>query len=177
MAKIVIRPAVPSDLVFVEQTMEGTLRDNSAFCKGIHPATLSALIGPVLATYKVLVAVLPDEPDTIHGFIVYRDSTTVAFIYVRSFWRSKIDPETGKRGGGGIARALLAHAKIARGAPGSTHYPEIACAFMVTKLDNERGKAFAALAETKGYRLRFRPYIPMEITARLQHGDAGRDAE
>lgn len=174
--RIAIRPAYPSDLIFVQQAIEGTLRDNSAFCKGVHPATLATLIDPILAAWEVLVATPVDDPDTVIGFLVYRDPQTVAFVYVRSQFRSKIDPEDGKRKGGGIARALLAHAKIERGAPGG-FVPEIACAFMITKMDGHRGQAFPALAEAKGYRLRFRPYLPLEITARILHGDAGRDAE
>lgn len=177
MGQIEIRPAVPSDLEFVQQTMEATLRDNSAFCKGVHPATMAALIEPVLATYQVVVATTVDDRDTVVGFIVYRDESTVAFLYVRSQFRSKRDPQNPRRRiGGGIGRALLAHAQIARAALGSDYVPEIACAFMITKMDDLRGQAFGALAEAKGYRLRFRPYLPLEITARVLHGAAGKDA-
>lgn len=179
MGQIEIRAAVPSDLEFVRLTMAATLRDNSAFCKGVHPATMASLIEPVLAVYQVAVATTVDDRDTVVGFIVYRDESTVAFLYVRSQFRSKRDPQNPRRRiGGGIGRALLAHAQIARAALGSDYVPEIACAFMVTKIDGEiRGQAFGALAESKGYRLRFRPYLPLEITARVLHGAPGRDAE
>jgi hypothetical protein len=173
MATISIRPAAQTDHRFIEDTMIATLRDNSAFCKGLHPATLSALVDPVLATYQILVATPADDSYTILGFLVYQDPETVAFVYVRSQFRSR--DEGGARKGGGVARALLARAGIARGT-GAGRIPEISCAFMVTKLDGLRGQAFAAIAESKGYRLRFRPYLPLEATARVIYGDAGKAA-
>jgi ribosomal protein S18 acetylase RimI-like enzyme len=162
-SRIVIRPAYPSDLIWVKGVITATLRDNSAFCKGVHPATLDSLVNPVLATYQVLVAADTRDVDSVLGFIVYRDSTTVGFLYVRSQFRR-----------GGIGLALLKHAGIERGTV--EPLPEIACPFMVTRMDGLRGQAFGALAESKGYRLRFRPYLPMEIGARLQHGDVERSS-
>lgn len=199
MAAISIRPAVQTDHRFIEDTMVATLRDNSAFCKGLHPATLSALVDPVLATYQILVATPEDAEDTILGFLVFQDHETVAFVYVRSQFRSAprcaerdaggvrcglasrhdlghaFDhvKESGQdRVGGGVARALLARAGIVRGVGGRSL--EIACAFMVTKMDGLRGQAFGALADSKGLRLRFRPYAPLEATARALYGDAGK---
>lgn len=172
MAQITIRPAAPGDHRYITDTIRSTLLINSAFCKGLHPATLEALIEPVLGTYQTLVATPADDPDQVLGFIVFRDPETVAFVYVRSQFRSRMVAGA-KREGGGIARALLARAGIARGKPGDGKLPEISCAFMVTKMDGHFGQQFPALAESKGYRLRFRPYAPLEITARLHYG---RDA-
>jgi len=166
MAAISIRPAVQTDHRFIEDTMIATLRDNSAFCKGLHPATLSALVDPVLATYQTLVATPTEDSDTILGFLVYQDHETVAFMYVRMQFRRS-----------GVAKQLLARAGISRGGYGSNAQPsEIACAFMITKMDGLRGRAFAAIAESKGYRLRFRPYLPLEATARVIYGDAEKAA-
>src|SRR5580658_484750 len=89
MAAISIRHAVQTDHRFIEDTMVATLRDSSAFCKGLHPATLSALVDPVLATYQILVATPAEDEDTILGFLVFQDPETVAFVYVRSQFRSK----------------------------------------------------------------------------------------
>src|SRR6185312_10000927 len=181
--------------------MVATLRDNSYFCKGVHPAVLSALVDPVLATYKTLVATPADDEDTILGFIVFQGPETCAFIYVRSQFRSKprceVTDVTGvrcglaigheephefngakepnkSRVGGGVARALLVRAGTARAIRGNRNVPEISCAFMVHKLEGMKGQVFASLAESKGYRLRFRPYLPLEATARVIYGDAGK---
>lgn len=209
-ASVTIRPAVRTDVKFVVDTMVQNLKENSVYCKGIHPATMAALVDPIVATYKILVATPADDADTLLGFLVYQDAETVAFVYVRSQFRSKSQchhqcerhgarceaadrhdgqhehqkptahrwdsGESSSRGldltprrvSGGIARAMLAHAGIARGGFGTNREPaEIACPFMVTKIDGQRGKAFAALAEEKGYHLRFRPYLPLEISARV----------
>lgn len=168
---VAIRPAVRTDIKFVVDTMVQNLKENSVYCKGIHPATMAALVDPIVATYTILVATSAEDPDTILGFLVYRDANTVAFVYVRSWARSQPDPQSpGKRTGGGIARALMTHAGIARGGFGTRREAaEIACAFMTTKLDGSKGKAFAALVEEKGYRLRFRPYAGIDLTARTHY--------
>lgn len=185
-----IRPAIPSDIKFVADAMVQNLRENSVYCKGIHPATMAALVDPIVATYKILVAesVDADDPQLL-GFLVYQDSHTVAFVYVRNWARSKYDVRVDRRVGGGVARALLAHAGIARAKfdepckcrnPGRHHDvecprnpPEIACAFMVSKLDGSAGDAFAPLAERKGWKLRYRPYIPVDLTARVHYPSKG----
>lgn len=167
---VAIRPAVRTDIKFVVDTMVQNLKENSVYCKGIHPATMAALVDPIVATYQILVATSAEDPDTILGFLVYRDANTVAFVYVRSWARSRFDEKLGRRAGGGVARALLAHGGIARGGFGTNREAaEIACAFMVTKIDGMKGKAFPALAEEKGYRLRFRPYAGIDLTARTHY--------
>lgn len=184
-ASVTIRPAVRTDIKFVVDTMVQNLKENSVYCKGIHPATMAALVDPIIATYTIVVATAAEDPDTILGFLVYRDANTVAFVYVREWARSKFDEKLGKRAGGGIARALLAHAGIARATNDPCicrqrlngyhmvecprNVPEISCAFLVTKLDGKKGEQFAALAERKGYRLRFRPFLGLDITARTQY--------
>jgi hypothetical protein len=172
MAAIVIRESTRTDYRYLSDTIRTTLLLNSAFCKGLHPATLEAMIDPILGTYTTLVAVVPGDEDQILGFLTYRDPNTAAFLYVRSDFRSRRNATPGgPRLGGGIARALLARAGIARATPGKGEVPEIACAFMVTKLDGSHGQgAFASIAESKGYRLRFRPYAPLEATARVMYG-------
>lgn len=155
-----LRAAVADDQKYLLSTMREVLLKQSAFYSGLHPATMSILLEPLLATYQTTVAVSTDDPSTIVGFIVYRDPNTVAFIYVRSQFRkfSALNPK------GMIATALLKHAGIQKG--------EVFCALMVTKFN---GKNFAQFADERGYRVRFRPFSPLEISADLHYERKARE--
>lgn len=155
-----LRAAVADDQKYLLSTIREVLRKQSAYFAGIHPATMSILLEPLLATYQTVVAVATDDPSTIVGFIVYRDPSTVAFLCVRSQFRkgSALNPK------GGIGAALLRHAKVEKG--------EISCALMVTKFDR---KNFARLADEKGYRLRFRPYQALDISAEAHYERKARE--
>jgi len=143
MATVLLRPALPQDRAYLLSATRNTLVQNSAYCSGMHPAAMAVLLEPIFAVYSTVVAVADGDGDTILGFVTFRSPTEVAFVYVRERFR-----------GHGIARGLLDYAGIKRG--------EIYCALMVTKL---AGASFAKSAQLKGYRLLFRPYIPLEISA------------
>lgn len=162
---ISLRPMESGDFAYVKSTIRGTLLSQSAYCKGLHPATIDVLLDPILAAYNTTLAVDSDDPSEAVGFVVYRDATDVAFVYVRAQFRKKK-----------IGRALLEHAGITwesedgEGyvdlAP-AKHLTEVICPLMVTNLT---GQNFPRLAERKGYRLRFRPYAPLEIAAETTFG-------
>lgn len=141
-AAISLRAAVPDDQNYLLSTTREVLLKESDFCAGIHPETMSVILQPILSTYEIIVAAASEDPSAIVGFIVYRDPRTVAFLYVRSQFRKM-----------GVGRALIDKAGIELG--------EIWCPLMVTRQNFQR---FAA---SKGYRARFRPYMPLEIVANL----------
>lgn len=155
-----LRTAVADDQKYLLSTLREVLLKQSAYYQGLHPATMSILLEPLLATYQTVVAVSTDDPSTIVGFIVYRDPSTVAFLYVRSQFRkfSALNPK------GGIATVLLRHAKVEKG--------EISCALMVTKFNKQN---FARLADEKGYRCRFRPFQGLEISAEVHYERKARE--
>lgn len=170
-----LRDAVDDDRAFLLSTCRETLLKNSAYCAGLHPATMSVLLDPILATYRCVVAVDENSPDTIVGFIVYQDAWTIAFIYVRSQFRrgSNANPR------GGIAKALLKHAGLdldahrewfaaeKRRAEARDERPELRevfCALLVTSMAKQN---FLRLAERIGLRLRFRPFAALEIMSNL----------
>jgi hypothetical protein len=148
MSALEIRDVVTADRPFLLATIRETLVANSAYYNRVHPAVITTLIEPVLITYRGLIAHPEGEPDTILGFILAEDQNTVGFIYVRNQFRRH-----------NIASLLLSHASIQRG--------EIVCPFIVTKLN---GQNFPRFVESKGYKLRFRPFIPLEIQANILLG-------
>jgi GNAT superfamily N-acetyltransferase len=101
-------------------------------------AKMEALIAAPGWMFRVL---CPEEtPDEIMGLLVYRPPQkpgsvvqSIAWVYVKDIYRQR-----------GVARALLQHARINRG--------EVHCPFV----DPEVAKR----AAMKGWRLRFRPYLP-----------------
>ena len=143
MAKIVIRDGEEGDRAYVLDTTHKTLLESSAYFYHVSPQTIRLLLDPILATYRLLVAVTPDDPSTILGYIVFESSIVVAFVYVRSQFRRA-----------GIGRVLLDAANTVKG--------DLSCPLIVTSIG---GQNFARLAESKGYKLRFRPYMPLEIAA------------
>lgn len=89
--------------------------------------------------WRLIVCVPADEPTEILGALLYRPPTDPDWMQ-RAAWM-QVKPEWRRRG---VATALLKDAKMR---PGQVH-----CAF----LPPEVGKA----ADPKGWRLRFRPYLP-----------------
>lgn len=154
MASIIIREGRPTDRSFLNDTIHKTLLESSAYFHHVSPQSVRLLLDPILATFKILVAAPETDPGTIIGYIVFESPTVVAFIYVRSQFRSEL--KDGVRQGGGVARSLLQAAGVKKS--------EIECPLMVTGLNHEN---FPLLASKKGYKLRFRPYMPLEIAAML----------
>lgn len=107
----------------------------SPHAKGVPGAVLSRKMQALLESpsWRALVATPEDETSEVLGYLVFRDQRTAAWLHVIRGWRKR-----------GVARALLAHAGVWPGV--------IACAFITPEV--------AKLAATKGYTLRFRPYLP-----------------
>ena len=145
MAKIVIRDGEPTDHPFVRDTIRKSLLDYSAYFKHLSQHIFGVLMDPVIATQRLLVAMPVDSPADILGFILYDPPSIVSFVYVRNDLRR-----------GGVATALAQTAGIAKG--------EIQCPFLTTKIN---GQNFPRLAADKGYVIRFRPFLPLEIAATI----------
>jgi len=147
-APVVIRPALSSDANFILDSMRRTLLRQSAYAAGLEPDVINQLVWPVIATYDTLVATPPDDDDEILGYIIHDGPGAVGFIYVKEAVRGR-----------GLANALLDAAQIAQG--------EIICPLLVTKLSGVGN--FAKFCETKGYTVRFRPWLPLSINAQLMN--------
>ena len=145
MAKIVIRDGEPADHPFVRDTIRKSLLDYSAYFYRLPHAIFGILLDPMLATQRLLVAMPVDSPADIIGFILFESPSVVSFVYVRNGMRR-----------GGVATALAGVAGIEKG--------EISTPFLTTKVGSEN---FPRLAGSKGYKVRFRPYMPFEISATL----------
>lgn len=145
-ATIDIRRALPSDRPFVLDSMRRTLVRNSAYADGLHPGVIDLLIEPLLATFTTLVATPDGETDEILGYVVHDGPRTVGFLYVREAMRRK-----------GVARALLDKAGVGSG--------EVVAPLMVSKLAGVGN--FPRWAETKGYTVRFRPWMSLQLAAEI----------
>lgn len=147
MAKIVIRDGEATDHPFVRETIKANLLTNSAYFARLPASVFGLLIDPMIATHKLFVAQPVDSPADIVGFLLGDPPSTVSFVYVRNGMRR-----------GGVATALASVAGIERG--------EIATPFLTTKTNGE-GSNFPRLAMSKGYKMRFRPFLPLEVAAAL----------
>jgi ribosomal protein S18 acetylase RimI-like enzyme len=145
MSKIVIRDGEPSDHPFVRDTIRMQLISASAYFARVSPQTFGVLIDPMIATHKLFIAQPVDSPADIVGFLLCEPPTDISFVYVRNEMRR-----------GGIATALLNVAGVTRG--------EVNTPFLTTKLD---GQNFPRLADSHGFKIRFRPFIPLEVSAML----------
>jgi hypothetical protein len=144
MASISIRPYQPTDHAYIMSTMRMTLV-KSPFMQGIHPAVMDTLLGPVVTLFSIAVATPTADSNTILGYIAYQGPNIVGFIFVR--------PGLPRRKG--LAEKLIAHAGIAKG--------EIISPFLVTNRFD--GVTFPKFAESKGYTIRHRPYLPLQLMA------------
>ena len=145
-ALIAIRPFKPQDRAFVLDSMRRTLVRNSAYATGLQPEVLNLLVEPVLATYTTLVATPQGDPDEILGYVIHDGPHVVGFLYVKEALRRH-----------GIGSALLKAAGVEKG--------EVVAPLIVTKLPGAGN--FPKLAETKGYTLRFRPWMGLSQMARM----------
>jgi GNAT superfamily N-acetyltransferase len=148
------RPGKASDMPFMADCIRKGLQQ-SPYGNGISNDVLSKLIDPVLGSYRSLVAYPDGDVDGIVGFIVHDGpkgdfgsfADTVAWLQVRKEFRRN-----------GIARELLYQANCIRG--------NVICPFLVQKWDG--GSNFSRACGDYGYRLRFRPWLPLEITEQVQ---------
>jgi GNAT superfamily N-acetyltransferase len=131
-----IRPGGQSDQALLFDSFIRTY-GNTPHARGTPSRILEESMLSLLASdrWRFDIACATDEPTEILGMFVYRTGVPqrAAWLHVKQIWRGK-----------GVARALLNHAGFRAG--------EVECAF----LDPDSAK-FAA---TKGFRLRFRPYLP-----------------
>lgn len=151
MSKIAIRDGEATDHPFVKDTIRKSLLDYSAYFKHLSAPIFGVLMDPIVAAHRLLVAMPVDSPADIIGFILFDPPAVVSFVYVRNDMRR-----------GGVATALLHEAGIAKG--------DVETPFLTTKIN---GSNFPRLAEAKGYRVRFRPYLPLEIAATLFRAASG----
>jgi GNAT superfamily N-acetyltransferase len=145
-ALIAIRPFRSADRAFVLDSMRRTLVRNSAYAAGLQPEVINLLVEPILATYQTLVATPHGDDDEILGYLTHDGPSIVGFVYVKEALRQK-----------GIATALLAHAGITKG--------ELVAPLIVTKLPGAGN--FPKLCETKGYTVRFRPWMGLSMLSDL----------
>lgn len=146
MATIAIRPYQPNDHAFVMSTMRTTLTTKSAFMQGLHPAVVDTLLEPIVTLFTTSVATTTGDSNTILGYLLYSLPNTVGFVFVREQLRDKH-----------IATKLLEHAGIAKG--------EIISPFMVT--NQFGGMNFPKFVGSKGYTVRHRPYITLNLQAEM----------
>lgn len=138
MATISLRAATDADHPLILDSFWREYR-RSRHAEGVPASWLRTLLDPLLRSWRSAVAVADGE---LLGWICWRDSHTVAWVQVKSTVRER-----------GVALALLEHAGIGRG--------EIECPFLPTGTPAIRN--FPKLAATKGYTLRFRPYLPFAV--------------
>jgi len=119
---------------------------NSSYTTGIPAQVIMSLIEPLLVLWNTDVAL--DESGHIVGWICWQEPNRIAWVNVKGDLRNH-----------GIGRALLEHAQIGQG--------EVLCPFMPTKF---HGQNFPRWAESKGYTLRFRPYLPMDAYQKVVNG-------
>lgn len=147
-AAVVIRPALSSDAHFILDSARRTLLRQSAYFEGLEPDVLNQLLWPVMASFDTLVATPDGDEDEILGYLIHDGPSKVAMLYVKEAVRGR-----------GLARALLDSAGIQQG--------EIICPFVTTKLAGVGN--FPKFAESKGFVLRHRPYLPLSINAQLMN--------
>ena len=146
MATINIRKGQPNDRAFITDSMRRTVSRSSAYAKGLHPEVMNFLTDSILAIYTTLVAVPLDSADDILGYLLHDGDKNVGFIYVKEKLRRK-----------GIATALLQSAGVKRG--------EVITPLLVTSLAGVGN--FPRAAQDHGYVLRFRPWLPLQVSALL----------
>lgn len=138
MTPIQIIPALPAHRALMLDAFWREYQQNSPQARGVPPKVLTAKLETLLDApgWTTLVATPPDDWDSVLGFLVYKNATTVGWLHALSFGGF------GRRKG--VAGALIERAGIVRGV--------ISCAFLPPE--------FAKRASQYGWTLRFRPYLP-----------------
>jgi GNAT superfamily N-acetyltransferase len=113
----------------------------SHHAKGVPAHWLRRLMLPLLDSWQIVCAVAADDPDEVLGFVVYRDTRTIAWVHVKERYRRR-----------GVAAALLAFVGVRKG--------EVFTPFLATHLED--GASFPKIAHNLGYTVRFRPYLSMD---------------
>ena len=140
---LMFRAGTEQDRAYIADSIRRTLR-GQPYSEGMSNEALSILIDPILATYRSLVLCPVADPASILAFLVYGTGNCVAWIQVRQEFRHK-----------GYARGLLGVAGIRRG--------QVRCSLLVHSWAGNGN--FPKWAESKGYKLRFRPWDVLEIMA------------
>jgi GNAT superfamily N-acetyltransferase len=98
----ITRPATFDDHPFIVVTWSKSVRQHAMYANGMTREVAADLLP---CSWNILVACHPEEPFVVLGWVIFRDSRTVAWTYVR--------PEVRGRG---IARQLWHDAGIDRNA-------------------------------------------------------------
>lgn len=149
MAKLLIRKYQPDDRSLLLDTYVRTYRA-SQHARYASPDLLAEMMDGMLSPtsgWTTSVAVDPESPDVIFGWITWRptESATqplVAWLQVRRQWRRR-----------GIGKALTEHAGVSKG--------ELEVGGMVRRVDGPGSPFLVDLAEKAGVTLRYRPFLPL----------------
>ncbi len=134
-APISLRPYRPEDRHFVTDSFLRSF-GRSAYADGVDARTLIDLLEPLLIAWDVTVAASAEDPGEMLGWCCHKAPDYVAWLFVKPAYRRA-----------GVARALLAHSGVQR---------FVQAPFVPTKLFD---KPFQTLAVSKGYHVRFRPFL------------------
>lgn len=152
MNNLMFRPGTEQDRPFMSDCIRKTLK-HQPWSKDLSHEAISMLVDPILATAQVLVLVPVVDPGSIVGFIVYsRTENTVHWLHVRKPFRLR-----------NYGTNLLEAAGIRPG--------PVRCSMMVNTLPSPytnvsgHGETLQDVAVRHGYKLRFRPWIVLEILA------------
>jgi len=130
---LVTRAAVADDLPFVFNSF--TLEyARSIFAEGMSRVAVRQLIVNYVLDYRWKVRILIDDetPDEIIGYVIFKDETHVAWLYVKGIYRRK-----------GLASRLLHDICVAKGPIKATFIPS---------------PDFSRKARSKGWNLLHRPW-------------------
>lgn len=140
---LMFRAGTEQDRAYIADSIRHSLR-GQPYSKDLSNAAISLLIDPLLASCKVLCLAPVDDPGSIISFLAYSGTDRIIWIQSRDGFRRR-----------GYAGALFEAAGIRPG--------QIKCSLIVYSWDG--GGNFPKWAETKGYKLRFRPWDVLEIMA------------
>lgn len=102
MASISIRPMEAGDRTFIIDSGHRSIRKHP-IAADMEPGFYGIVLGALLDKWTTIVAVDPDEPAVVLGWLVYRESKTVGWAFTKPWWRGR-----------GVQRALFEHAGIGR---------------------------------------------------------------
>lgn len=143
-AQVAIVPFAPTYRAFI---LDSFLRSfgRSAYGEGVPARVLIDLLEPLLVGWDVSVAVSMEDHNEALGWVCARKPDAVAWLFVKPPYRRM-----------GLAKALLDHAGVGK---------LLSAPFVPTKLFD---RPFMAVAQERGYRVRFRPYLPLSAEHALQ---------